>query len=52
MGGLDVDDPTQVCVTPLHYTQPSRIAVELDINNDKMNMLRLEGIDANPMFNN
>ena len=52
IGGLDIDNPTQMCVIPLYYIQPSRIAVELDINNDTMNMLRLEGIDTNPIFNN
>lgn len=49
--GLDVNNITRMCVVPLHYIQPSRIAVEMDNVNDKMLMLRLDGIDKNPLFN-
>ena len=50
--GLDINNITQMCVTPLCDVQPSRIAVELEHEHNNMYMLRLEGIDTNPMFNN
>ena len=37
---------------PLYYIQRSRITVELDMSNGKMNMLRLEGTKTNPIFSN
>ena len=50
--GLDVNNITQMSVVPLSYIQPSRIAVELNNMHQKMYMLRIEGIDSNPVFDN
>ena len=50
--GIDIDNPTRMCVTPLYYVQPSRVAVEIDSSNNKIHVLRLEGIDTNPILSN
>jgi len=49
--GLDVNNITRICVVPLHHIQPSRIAVEMNTEHNKMFMLRMDGIDTNPLFN-
>ena len=49
--GLDVNNMPRMCVVPLHYIQPSRIAVEMNTEDGKMFMLRMDGIDTNPLFN-
>jgi len=50
--GLDVNNITQMNIVPLFNIQPSRIAVELKCTNQKMCMLRIEGLDSNPLFDN
>lgn len=49
--GLDVNNMTQMCVVPLYDIQPSRIAVEMNTEENKIYMLRYDGIDENPLFN-
>ena len=51
IAGIDVNNITLVCVVPLTYLQPSRIAVEFDDKRDVMLMYRIDGTDTHPIFN-
>ena len=48
--GLDVNTLPDKCVVPLYHLQPCRVAVEIDSIHHTMYMLRLEGLDTNPLF--
>jgi len=46
--GLDINNINQISVVSLNDIQPSRIGVEID--NNSMLMLRMDGTDTNPLF--
>ena len=46
MNGVDMNDIGIVDVISLYDIQPSRVAVEIDIEHDSMYMMRLEGLDT------
>ena len=45
-------DQQQTQAVPLCSIQPSRVAVRFDRTNDCMYVMRLEGLDKSPLFNN
>ena len=51
IGGVDVNNIDRVCVVPLKYLQPSRMAVEFDDRRPVMLMCRIDGADTSPTFN-
>ena len=48
LNGLNVNTLTDTSVVPLFDIQPTRIAVEIDNDNDCINVLRIEGLDTIP----
>ena len=48
--GVNINDIPQMNVIPLYNIQPSRVGVEIDDSHGVMYMLRMEGIDTNPLF--
>ena len=48
LGGMDINNIVGVNVVPLFDIHPSRIAVEIDADNDCMYMLRIDGMDTMP----
>ena len=48
LGGMDINNIVGVNVVPLFDIHPSRIAVEIDSDNDCMYMLRIDGMDTMP----
>ena len=52
LNGVDVNNITSLDVVPLYSIQPSRVAVRFDRTNDCMYVMRLEGLDKSPLFNN
>ena len=48
LGGMDINNIVGVNVVPLFDIHPSRIAVEIDGDNDCMYMLRIDGTDTMP----
>ena len=48
LGGVDVNDIGVLGVVSLNDIQPSRVLVDIDLENDCMYMMRKEGIDINP----
>jgi len=46
LNGLDVNNITELDMVPVYDIQPSRVGVEIDVDNDCMFMLRMDGIDT------